>query len=601
MLTEQPNPSFIPAAKISKLQMRFWFGLSLLLALIYTIPVWQKAFSGRYMIQDDARQHVFWMRRFLDPELFPNDLIADYFQSVAPWGYSGFYHLFAWVGVDPVLLSKLLPPLLGLVVTAYGFGIAVQLLPLPAVGFVASLVLNQLIWMRDDLSSATPGAFFYPVFLAFLYYLLRGALLPCLGAIVLQGLFYPQGVLLIAGILLLRLVQWRGGGLKFSGRGTARFCLAGLGTALAVMLLYAAKSSEFGSVITAAEAKTLPAFSPTGWSAFFSDNPTQFWFCGKRSGMIPSEWCEIAKDAQEVPRLWLGLLRLPQAWLGLLLPLLLKYRDRFPLAKQVRPDAVLLLQCLLASLAMFFVAHLLAFKLHLPNRYTEHSVRILAALATGLVLVILWDWAMQVCFKSVALQWRSRLKIGFTALLMSALILHPYGVQIDYHTYFPITTYSRGEYPALYKFFARQPKDSLIASLTEEVNQLPSFAERSVLVGGEGYTLPYHPKYFKEVSQRTIDLMNAQYSPDLKQVQGFVEKYGVDFWLVDRESFQPNDSDPTTYMYSVFQQFPETAQTIRAQLQSGAIPALSTIAQECSALKVKEFRVIKANCILHRG
>ncbi|MEB3885120.1 hypothetical protein [Lyngbya sp. CCY1209] len=61
-----------------------WLGLSLVFATIYGGLAIAEAFSQDYVIQDDARQHVFWMRRFLDPDLFPNDAIADYFQSVAP-------------------------------------------------------------------------------------------------------------------------------------------------------------------------------------------------------------------------------------------------------------------------------------------------------------------------------------------------------------------------------------------------------------------------------------------------------------------------------------------------------------------------------------
>ena len=39
------------------------------------------------VIQDDARQHVFWMQRLVDPGLLKDDLFADYFASQAPPGY----------------------------------------------------------------------------------------------------------------------------------------------------------------------------------------------------------------------------------------------------------------------------------------------------------------------------------------------------------------------------------------------------------------------------------------------------------------------------------------------------------------------------------
>ncbi|NEQ85703.1 MAG: hypothetical protein F6K26_38040, partial [Moorea sp. SIO2I5] len=80
LLTSPCNKRFTP-------QVIFWFSLSLTFTLVYSLLALREAFSGEYIVQDDARQHIFWMMRFLDPELFPKDLIADYFQTVAPAGY----------------------------------------------------------------------------------------------------------------------------------------------------------------------------------------------------------------------------------------------------------------------------------------------------------------------------------------------------------------------------------------------------------------------------------------------------------------------------------------------------------------------------------
>ncbi|MGK7894517.1 MAG: hypothetical protein AB4372_13050, partial [Xenococcus sp. (in: cyanobacteria)] len=139
--------------------------LSLAFTFVYAFLALKKALSGEYVIQDDARQHVFWMRRFLDSQLFPHDLIADYFQSVAPWGYSSLYRIMAWLGIDPVFLSKLLPLPLALLTTTYCFWFCLELLSLPITGFIAALLLNQNLWMQDGLVSATPKAFIYPIFL----------------------------------------------------------------------------------------------------------------------------------------------------------------------------------------------------------------------------------------------------------------------------------------------------------------------------------------------------------------------------------------------------------------------------------------------------
>ena len=259
-----------PLAKSSKVQVRFWLGMSLMIALIYGLLGMQQAFSGDYMVQDDARQHVFWMQRFIDPDLFPQDWIADYFQSVAPAGYRFVYQAAADLGVNPMVFNKVLPTVLALVTTGYGFGLCLQLFPIPAAGFTAMLFLNQLLWSKDDLISATPRAFFYPLFLAFLYYLLRRSLWPCLVALGLQCLFYPQTALLSCAILCVRLLAWTGRTLRLSrDRQAIQFAIAGLCLSAILLLPYALTTSDFGPIITLAEAKPMAEFGSDGRASFF--------------------------------------------------------------------------------------------------------------------------------------------------------------------------------------------------------------------------------------------------------------------------------------------------------------------------------------------
>ena len=541
----------------------FWFALSLTFSAIYSFEAIRQAFEGNYVVQDDARQHIFWMQRFLDAELFPGDLIADYFQSVAPLGYSTFYWLFASVGIDPNILSKFLPLVLGLISTGYCFGICLQLLRVPNAGFISALLLNQNLWMRDDLVSATPAAFVYPLFLSFLYYLLRGSLLPYLMAIALLGLFYPQCVLIAAGIMLLR---WR--------REKVRLGL-GLGVVLLILLPYALQESEFGSVITVDQARELFAFSADGWSKFFDGDWWNYWICGKRSGILPPEWCRIIRK-------YSILLLPPQIWMSLLLPILLRYPDRFPLAKRVEKISILP-QMLLASLGMFAIAHLALFKLHLPNRYTEHSLRIIVALAGGVAFTIVLDALLR--------QRRRAIAISGTVLLGTALILYPSLLQANDYP-FPVTQYTVGKEPQLYQFFEAQPQDTLVASIAEEVNNLPSFAHRSILVGGEGYTLAYHVGYYHQIYDRTVELIQAQYSQDLLAVQEFIDHYGVDFWLLERTAFTPDYLINNRWI----SQYPDAGNEALNALKE-AVPALATLQNRCSVFQTDNLIVLEANCI----
>jgi hypothetical protein len=64
------------------------------------------------------------------------------------------------------------------------------------------------------------------------------------------------------------------------------------------------------------------------------------------------------------------------------------------------------------------------------------------------------------------------------------------------------------------------------------------FSHRSILVGSE-YAIPYHLGYYRQIRQRATDLISAQYSHDFTEIKSFIQKYRVNFWLLDTEAFTP--------------------------------------------------------------
>lgn len=558
----------VPTAKATQPTTIFWFSLSLTFGAMYGLLCLRQAFTGEYVVQDDARQHVFWMRRFFDPDLFPNDLIADYFQSVAPPGYTALYWLPAKLGIDPLLLNKFLPVAIGLVMTGYCFGVCLQILPVPFAGFAAAMLLNQTLWMKDGLASATPRAFACPLLLAFGYYLLRRSLIPCLVAIALLGLIYPHNVFIASGILLLRLWRWQNGRLSFSNdRQDYRFCAIGVGVVFLVLLPYALQTSEFGPTITAAEAQNLPEFLRKGRTPFFHSDPFEYWLFGRGSGFFPSS---------------LPLLVLP----GLLLPLVLRFPRQFPLVKHLTAELALLSQFLLASLGMFLLAHAVLFRLHLPNRYTGASLRLVIVLAAGVVLTILLDGMLQACDRFSATWLKQGGAIGATVLFTGAIILYPLFLEDFFNP-----RYLVGSAPALYQFFAQQPKDTVIASLSEEADNLPTFAQRGTLAGRE-YGVPFQTGYYRQIRQRAEAMIQAQYSSDVATVSQVIQTYGVDFWLLDRAAFIPEYVDGHRWL-RLFSATP----TALANLQQGKTPALATAVSPCTAFETEALIVLEANCI----
>jgi hypothetical protein len=546
-----------------KIKVLIYLGLSLAFATFYGLLALNRAFSSEYIVQDDARQHVFWMQRFIDRDLFPGDLIADYFQSIAPVGYSGLYQLMAGFGVEPLLFSKVLPLILTLFTTVFCFCVCLQLLPVPLAGFISSLLLNQSMWLQDDIASATARAFVYPLFLAFLYYLLKRSLFPCLVSILLQGLFYPQSVLISSGILLVNLLIWNKSHAK---RRDYQFCSIGLIFAFLVMLPYVLDSSEFSPVIIASEAKTLPEFLPGGRSVFFDPNPFFFWLFGERSGMIPA-------------------LLPPLIWIGLFLPKILQHQQKFPLVKRVQ-NTIILLQTILVSVIWFFAAHLVLFKLYLPSRYTDHTGRIVMALASGIVITILLDVAWR-NWQQPKKSGDRRFFSGIAALLLTVFLLfYP-----SLNPKFPLTNYRPGSSPKIYQFFQQQPKDILIASLSGEANNLPTFAGRSVLVARE-YAVPYHLGYYRQFRERLTDLIQAQYSSNPQDVKNFINKYGIDFWLIDKEAFKSEYLTENNW----FQEM-SIAKETAVLLEKGLTPALIKTIESCKVFEENNLLVLNADCI----
>ncbi len=586
MLIKTLNKSLLPnKAEISKKQVFFWFSLSLIFAAGYAILALQQAFASEYVVQDDARQHVFWMLRFIDPNLFPDNLIADYFQSVAPVGYSNFYRVFAALGINPLLLNKLLPLVLGLIATGYCFAFSLQILPLPITAFMATLMFNQNIWRKDDLVSATPRAFIYPIFLAFLYYLCRKSLFPCLITIILLGFFYPQYVFVCAGILVIRLWDW--GNKRFKLRFSQQkhnflFCVAGLTAAFFVLLPYALKTSEYAPIISVAQAKQLPEFFPKGRSFFFTDNLFDYLWSG-RSGIFPRN------------------LFIPATYyLGLLLPILIRFRSKFSVLRKVTEEIMILPQMLLAAIGMFVAAHLLLFRLHLPSRYTEHNLRIVLCISAAIVLTAILKEIFSINYRQnkFAHNLKKIVALLFTVgISLTLLFYYPLFIQK-----FPKTGYQTGNYPALYKFFQQQPKDILIASIAEEVNYLPAFSQRSILIGRE-YAIPYHFGYYSQFRQRAIDLTQAQYSDNLADVKAFIQKYKIDFWLLESGAFTPEYIKNNSLLKQYYQshldgdKLVKITKDIFQSLEQRNVPALS-IVPNCSVAEIQNFTVLDAKCII---
>ena len=581
-------------------QYCFWFVASILTSILFSLVGLKLAFQTPFTIQDDVRQHIFWMQQFSNQDLFSQDLIADYFKSVAPEGFTFLYQLVNSLGIDIFFFNKISTLLISLGSMIYCFKVCLEIFPIPFVGFLSTLLLNQNLWMLDDLSSGTPRAFLYPLFLAFIYYLLRNNLWLCLISIILQGLFYPQTVLLSATILLIKIISHaktqRRKEIRRREKKRKRFSspffkyykydkantlyFLGLITSGIILVFYVLKTSSYEPIITIEQAKLMPEFTSNGRSAFFADNFIDFWLLGRRSGWLPIEWQYTLICSCGMIVLWLK-----------------RFPKQFPLVRKINYKFGILLQIIIASTILFFLSHLLLFRLHLPSRYVHHSLRIVLALLDAIAITIILDkLTSYLHFKYALLQKLYKFLAVITLIFL--LILPTYAVQSYLHRLGYIT----GKATKLYNFLQRQPTNYLIATLSQEGDNIPSFAARSVLVAEE-YAIPYHQGYYQQIRQRAKDLISAQYSLDKQTIINFINKYKVDLWLVDTNAFRIEYLQNNRWL----QQFtPEITEAILV-LESNQKPILLKIdtpqsgsrRNRCTVFQTENHMIWKTDCLLN--
>ncbi len=310
-------------------------------------------------------------------------------------------------------------------------------------------------------------------------------------------------------------------------------------------------------------------FLARGSSEFFVSSFWEFWLNGKRSGMMP----QFAKIIMILAIMFVPWFVWKPLW--------------FPLRKAIKPEGIILVQLTVASVGLFFLSHLLLFRLHLPSRYTEHSLRIVSAIALAFAITIILDAIIQ-WNNHHQLQLPYSLSLIPTTLFLIGLLAYP-----AFFKEFPETNYITGKHPQLYEFLQTTPKDTLIASTTTETNQLPTFTQRSILVGSQGYPVPYHLGYYHQIRDRTIDLIQAQYSPNLNLIQAFIRKYQIDFWLLDKSAFSSEYIARNEWLM----QYQPTANQAIKNLETGKIPLLSELAKGCQVWQNQDLMLLDTNCL----
>jgi hypothetical protein len=541
-----------------------WLVAALAFSLLFTVRSMQLLLVSGEVIQDDARQHVFWMLRFQDPEAFRDDLIADYFQAQAPAGYAALYWILSWV-MDPRVASKVLPFVLGAVLAVFTFLFTRKLHPSPLAAFLATVLVTWYAWQQDDLSSGSPRAFLLPMLVAFLWAVVSGRRILAVLLTVLGALLYQVGAALALSLLALRLVHFRGRRPLLS-RDRAAWLQLVAATALVAIVMVPGEllGSEFGPPVSVAEARAMPEFADGGRVTFFVEDAYRYWLASFRSGFNLRITDQLIVD--------LPVLYEYAALAAFLLPLIM-LRRHIGAARLPRPEAVVLAQVLLVSLTLFFLAHLLLFRLYLPARYVQWTVPLVFGVVGGLALGIVVE---QLTARAPAFR-------GVLALALAAgLALYP-------AKYDAVIVGNR--HPKVAAYLRTQPKDVLVAAAAVEADSIPTFAGRRVLTSRE-YALPYHLGYYNQMRQRTEDLIDAYYAESPRAVLDLIDRYGVDLIVVNRAAF-----NPTTLERAWTHEFEPYSSMILEKLGRSQRFILLDLARRCAVVDSGEVAVVPATCV----
>jgi hypothetical protein len=461
--------------------------------------------SSRYRFVDDAQAHIFWTYRFQDPELFPDDIYADYYSSImAPAGFRALYFLAAQ-GMDPLLFSKLLPfgLLATIVVYAWRLGGALER---RWGGLIAALLILEY---SGNCRGGLPRSFFLALLVPHVYYLATRQFTAASVVLALQGFIEPIVFCLgfsLQGISLLRdPVSRRAESLSSRLRGIrgpvglflAATCFVGI--VASTHILY--KPRFIGPAFSHAEAIHMPDFQPGGREPFFDPDPVQFYLRSDSSG--------IGWNAR-LARLLLAV--------GLLMVVL---RRRFFLAPPIIFDTVAV------SLLLFALSHLVFPHLYLPNRYVRYTLPLAAILLIAFygraAAERVQQWLPERLRPLENRAWWGASLAGLLLLVVFTGALRT------------ILFNSARSNPAavgLYEFLTTLPKASVIGGTVSELDAVPLLAQRKIFWHPE-FHAPFFKGYYQEVQRRRAALLGLE-GRHFFEIDQFCRNFGVTHFVFDR-------------------------------------------------------------------
>ena len=497
------------------------------LILLWGIAVaawWVRYFppiGNLFVFDDDARQHVYWTARFIDPGLFPNDLLTDFISSKLfdPIGYQLLYK-FGTRLLDPLLFGQVLT----LVLLLASLWFLETLLKSGVVSSASGRFFCGLLFLFFSLytfSGGLPRSFAYPLLLGFLVLLQWEMYSWAALTIVVQAAFYPPimlNTLALASVgLLVRFIRGERGRRWLVGCAVLGAVVVGIWLGLSAV--YDTGTEEIaGPKVTLEEAKRMPEFHKNGRSAFFRDNTVGYWLLG-RSGIGAEYLIGFV--------LIFAVMGTVAGWRNAKIP-------------------ALSIHLVWTSLVLFGAAHAVLFALHLPSRYTLYTLPLAMMIAIGAYTGPFVEAVRRTGLGDILRRNRRLVrKVGFITLaVVSAVYIYLQSTVIPKAD--PLVAALDPQDMEMLSYVGSLPKDAVVAGFPLDMDNAPLVSRRTVLVNCE-LSIPYFTRYYGTVEKRLIDVFKAYYADRWEDVEAFMERYGVSALVVNKTRFNKSFLDGPIY------------------------------------------------------
>lgn len=462
---------------------------------------------NKYAVNDDVRQNTYIYLRYQDSELFQADYITDAYikwQSLGP----DFFYFITTKFFELTTITKILPFFLCSLIALFMFKIG-ELIGNNLSGLLAGFLSVLVIYGADEGIFFAAGAardFAAVFFVIFIYYFLKNNWLGIFVSLLLQAIFlYPPTLFVCLSAFAAYILFNKTCPHDVRKKEVLYFIFISLIIFWGVLL--SADRTGF-SLVNLRDIRHMPEF-----------------FSGGRKVLFFSSFWQQLTNSETGFSLVFSMKYLILTNLILLLIL----------GKKFRVFSDKLLYIILCSFIFFIIAYGVIYRLYGPARYIRMSLPIILVIFISLNIKELLG----------------RLKSKYLRILL-LFIFMVYTLVI----FFPRlkSDYSIAPYPRLYSFLQTLPKNVLIAGHPSNMDFVPLFAKRKVLINEET-SQPMYANFYPEIKKRTYDFFKVYYSESAIEIYNFCRKYNIEYFIVEKKHFSKDYFSKGEFYLSPFNEY----------------------------------------------